>query len=199
MASLDEIRKRFGKTSLNAMDENNGSGSAAHGAGGIGGAFGLTGATLKIFDPLKRFEVQVSEITKIAEPLEKVLNQTARALDEIKVFYAEMERLSLAYEGIRTFQAALSADGARELREQFDAIAKIFYENLSTTAALLDPAREFQARISELARVFDGLKPLQDQFTELAKKFKTEKPANPNTIVLDQAAVKLSPAVNIVR
>jgi flagellin-specific chaperone FliS len=200
MASLDEIRKRFGKTSLNAMDDNGGGGGSL-GAGSLGAGFGLTDATLKIFDPLKKFEVQVSEIAKAAEPLERVLNQTARAVDEIKVFHTDMERLAKAYDGIRTFQAALNADGARELREQFDAIAKIFYENLSTVAALLDPAREFQARISELSRVFDGLKPLQEQFTELAKKFKPEVAENPKTIVLEQAsaAKPFSPTATVVR
>ena len=192
MASIDEIRKRFAKASPNGIDDNGGNGVSS-GGGSIGANFGLTDATLKIFDPLKRFEVQVSEITRIAEPLERVLNQTARTLDEIRVFHTEMERLARAFDGVRTFQAALNADGARELRAQFDAIAKIFYQNLSTAAALLDPAREFQARISELARVFDGLKPLQEQFRTLANNFKPVAADAPKTIVLDQAAATAKP------
>ncbi len=180
MASLDEIRKRFAKASMNQAEDGGPSGAAAS---------VLAGAALKIFDPLKKFEVQVSEITKVAEPLERVLNQTARTLDEIKVFATEMERLSKAYEGIRAFQAALNADAARELRLQFDGIERTFYENLSIAAALLDPAREFQARISELAKIFDGLRPLQDKLQALAKNFRPQ-PAEPHkgTIVLEQPA-----------
>jgi hypothetical protein len=182
MASLEEIRKRFAKA--NSSDEAT-SGDVSSSAA----ASALSGAALKIFDPMKKFEVQVSEITKIAEPLERVLNQTARTFDEIRVFCAEMERLATAYEGIRTFQAALNAEAAHELRQQFDGIEKTFYENLSTAAALLDPAREFQARISELAKVFDGLKPLQDKFKALAKNFKPQPTEAPKgTIVLDQPA-----------
>jgi hypothetical protein len=180
MASLDEIRKRFAKNSMNPGDEGIGNGSAAVATSG------LRGAALRIFDPLKKFEVQVSEIGRVAEPLERVLNQTARTLEEIKVFANEMERLSKAYEGIRTFQAALSADAARELRQQFDGIERTFYENLSTAAALLDPAREFQARISELAKIFDGLRPLQERLQTLAKNFKPQPVESKSTIVLDQ-------------
>jgi flagellin-specific chaperone FliS len=183
MASIDEIRKRFSKMNSNEDAAGNGS------SGTSAAASGLSGAALRIFDPLKKFEVQVSEITKVAEPLERVLNQTARTLDEIEVFHTEMERLAKAYEGIRTFQSALNADAARELRQQFDGIEKIFYENLSTAAALLDPAREFQTRISELAKVFDGLKPLQEKFLALAKNFKPQPAETPEgTIVLDQLA-----------
>ena len=191
MATLDEIRKRFAKGNLTSTEDQ---GAPLGGFGG-GGAFNsasastFTEAILKIFDPLKRFEVQVSEIAKVAEPLERVLNQTARTLDEIKKFHTEMERLAKAYDGIRTFQAALNADGARELRHQFDGIEKIFFENLSAVAALLEPAREFQGRIGELAKIFDGLKPLQDQFTKLANNFKTAPVEAPKgTIVLDQPA-----------
>ena len=202
MASLDEIRKRFAK--MNPGDEisggagvsGNGNGhnaahSASHGTSTSNSASNgaLSGAALKIFDPLKKFELQVSEITKVAEPLERVLNQTARTLEEIKVFASEMERLAKAYDGIRTFQAALNAEAARELRQQFDGIEKTFYENLSVASALLDPAREFQARIGELAKIFDGLKPLQERFTTLAKNFQRQPPEAPkSTIVLDQPA-----------
>jgi flagellin-specific chaperone FliS len=184
MASLEEIRKRFAK--VNSTEDGLGNGSSATSAA----AAGLGLAALKIFDPLKKFEVQVSEIIKVAEPLERVLNQTARTLDEIKAFSVEMERLAKAYDGIRTFQAALNAEAARELRQQFDGIEKTFYENLSTASALLDPAREFQARISELAKVFDGLKPLQEKFQALAKNFRPPQAVeNGNgTIVLDQPA-----------
>ena len=202
MATLDEIRKRFAKGNLNGVEDQ----AASLGGFGGGGAFNsasastFTEATLKIFDPLKRFEVQVSEIAQVAEPLERVLNQTARTLDEIKKFHTEMERLTNAYDGIRTFQAALDADGARDLRHQFDGIEKIFFENLSAVAALLEPAREFQARISELAKIFDGLKPLQDQFIKLANNFKTDPMEVPKgTIVLDQSAATsdgASPSVN---
>jgi hypothetical protein len=203
MATLDEIRRRFAKAPLNGM-EDQGAPLGPFGGGGAlasASAFGLTEATLKIFDPLKRFEVQVSEIAKVAEPLERVLNQTARTLDEIKKFHTEMERLAKAYDGIRTFQAALNADGARELRNQFDGIEKIFFENLSAVASLLEPAREFQTRIAELAKIFDGLKPLQDQFTKLANNFKTAPAEAPKgTIVLDQpataAGVAIPPPVN---
>jgi hypothetical protein len=180
MASLDEIRKRFAK--VNGVDDSVG----AHASGT--GTSALGRAALKIFDPLKKFEVQVSEITKVAEPLERVLNQTARTIDEVKVFTAEMERLSKAYEGIRTFQTALNADASRELRQQFDGIERTFYENLSTAAALLDPAREFQARIAELAKIFDGLKPLQEKLQALAKNFKPQPVETKSTIVLDQPA-----------
>jgi len=182
MASLEEIRKRFAKVN-SGEDGSYGSTSSAS-------VSALSGAALKIFDPMKKFEVQVSEITKIAEPLERVLNQTARTLEEIKVFSAEMERLAKAYDGIRTFQAALNAEATRELRQQFDGIEKTFYENLCTAAALLDPAREFQARIAELAKIFDGLKPLQDKFNALAKNFKPQPPIDPakGAIVLDQPA-----------
>jgi len=177
MASLEEIRKRFAKTSTSAPE-------AAGPAAQL-----LADATLKIFDPLKRFEVQVSEIMKVAEPLERLLNQTARTLDEVKTFRGEMERLSRAYDGIKTFQAALSSDASRELREHFDGIARVFHENLATAAALLEPAREFQQRIAELAKVFDGLKPLQDQFNSLAAGFKSQAAVEtPKTIVLDQPA-----------
>ncbi len=124
MASLDEIRKRFAKA--NSADDGNGFGTPSAATSALGRA------ALKLFDPLKNFEVQVSEITKVAEPLERVLNQTARTLEEVKVFSAEMERLAKAYEGIRTFQAALNAEAARELRQQFDGIERAFYENLST-------------------------------------------------------------------
>jgi flagellin-specific chaperone FliS len=192
MGSLDEIRKRFAKMNSNEDAADNGSSSAS------AAASGLSGAALRIFDPLKKFEVQVSEITKVAEPLERVLNQTARTLDEIKVFYTEMERLAKAYEGIRTFQAALNADAASELRQQFDGIEKIFYENLCTAAALLDPVREFQPRISELAKVFDGLKPLQEKFLALANNFKPQPAETPKgTIVLDLLATP-SATVSIV-
>jgi hypothetical protein len=185
MASLEEIRRRFAKVNSGEDGTYNGASNGASSAA----ASALSGAALKIFDPMKKFEVQVSEITKIAEPLERVLNQTARTLEEIKVFSTEMERLAKAYEGIRTFQAALNADASRELRQQFDGIEKTFYENLSTAAALLDPAREFQARISELAKVFDGLKPLQEKFTALAKNFKPQPaPDAKGAIVLDQPA-----------
>lgn len=190
MASLEEIRKRFAKVNSGEDGTYNGSSnSASIGASSVA-ASALSGAALKIFDPMKKFEVQVSEITKIAEPLERVLNQTARTLEEIKVFSAEMERLAKAYEGIRTFQAALNAEASRELRQQFDGIEKTFYENLSTAAALLDPAREFQTRIAELAKIFDGLKPLQDKFTALAKNFKPQPPVDSakGAIVLDQPA-----------
>src|SRR5579864_2582255 len=198
MASLEEIRKRFAK--VNSGED--GSFSAASGNGASGGgataaaASALSGAALKIFDPMKKFEVQVSEITKIAEPLERVLNQTARTLDEIKVFATEMERLAKAYDGIRTFQAALNADAARELRQQFDGIERTFYENLSTAAALLDPAREFQARIGELAKIFDGLKPLQDKLQGLAKDFKPQPVETKSTIVLDQPSPKAGDGLN---
>jgi len=76
------------------------------------------------------------------------------------------------------------------LRQQFDGIEKTFYENLSTAAALLEPAREFQSRIGELAKIFDGLKPLQDKFNTLAKNFKPQPPvdAAKGAIVLDQPA-----------
>jgi len=178
MASLDEIRKRFAK--VNSLDEGSSNGSSSIGTSALGRA------ALRIFDPLKTFEVQVSEITRIAEPLERVLNQTARTIDEIKVFTNEMERLAKAYEGIRTFQTALNAEASRELRQQFDGIEKTFYENLSTAAALLDPAREFQARISELAKIFDGLKPLQEKLQGLAKDFKPQPVESKSTIVLDQ-------------
>jgi hypothetical protein len=191
MASLDEIRKRFAKA--NSTDETAGNGSS----GASSGAAGLSLAALKIFDPLKKFEVQVSEIIKVAEPLERVLNQTARTVDEIKVFATEMERLAKAYEGIRTFQAALNAEAAHELRQQFDGIEKTFYENLCTASALLDPAREFQARISELAKVFDGLKPLQEKFLTLAKNFKSQATDANGTIVLDQPSTP-SATVSIV-
>jgi hypothetical protein len=159
----------------------------------------LAEAALKLFEPLKRFELQVSEIAKAAEPLEHVLNQTARTLDQIRAFESEMERISRAYEGIRTFQAALNSDAARELREQFDAVARTFYENLATAAAVLEPALEFQARISLLAKVFDGLKPLQEQFNKLAEGFKpqTAQPAatvsKPPAFVLEQAAATNGP------
>jgi len=186
MASLEEIRRRFAKT--NTADDGAGNGSFSTAAVSAS-ATALGGAALKIFDPLKKFEVQVSEIIKVAEPLERVLNQTARTLDEIKVFSSEMERLAKAYEGIRTFQAALNAEAAKELRQQFDGIEKTFYENLSTAAALLDPAREFQTRISELAKIFDGLKPLQEKFTALAQNFKAQPADAPKgAIVLDQPA-----------
>ena len=178
MASLDEIRKRFAK--VNSADDGNGLGAPSAATSALGRA------ALKLFDPLKNFEVQVSEISKVAEPLERVLNQTARTLDEVKVFSAEMERLAKAYEGIRTFQAALNAEAARELRQQFDGIERTFYENLSTAAALLDPAREFQARISELAKIFDGLKPLQEKLLGLAKNFKPAPIETKSTIVLDK-------------
>jgi flagellin-specific chaperone FliS len=188
MASLEEIRKRFAK--VNSGEEGNWAVGGGNGASSAA-ASALSSAALKIFDPMKKFEVQVSEITKIAEPLERVLNQTARTLEEIRVFSGEMERLAKAYDGIRTFQAALNADAARELRQQFDGIEKTFYENLSTASALLDPAREFQARIGELAKIFDGLKPLQDKFNALAKNFKPQPPidtAAKGAIVLDQPA-----------
>ena len=180
MASLDEIRKRFAK--VNGVDDSVGANAPGTGTSALGRA------ALKIFDPLKKFEVQVSEITKVAEPLERVLNQTARTIDEVKVFTAEMERLSKAYEGIRTFQTALNADASRELRQQFDGIERTFYENLSTAAALLDPAREFQTRIAELAKIFDGLKPLQEKLQALAKNFKPQPIETKSTIVLDQPA-----------
>ena len=94
MASLEEIRKRFAK--MNSADDGlNGNGNGLSSAA----ASALGGAALKIFDPLKKFEVQVSEITKIAEPLERVLNQTARTLDEIRVFSTEMERLAKGVSG----------------------------------------------------------------------------------------------------
>jgi flagellin-specific chaperone FliS len=174
MASLDEIRKRFAKVNMAEEGAANGSISAGNGTPNVG-----TSA-------LKKFEVQISEITRIAEPLERVLNQTARAIDEIKVFTVDMERLAKAYDGIRTFQTALNAEAARELRHQFDGIERTFYENLSTAAALLDPAREFQARISELAKIFDGLKPLQEKLQGLAKDFKPQPVESKSTIVLDQ-------------
>jgi hypothetical protein len=188
MASLEEIRRRFAKVN-SGEDGTYGGGGGGNGATSAA-ASALSSAALKIFDPMKKFEVQVSEVTKIAEPLERVLNQTARTLDEIRVFSGEMERLAKAYEGIRTFQAALNAEAARELRAQFDGIEKTFYENLSTAAALLEPAREFQARIAELAKIFDGLKPLQDKFNALAKNFKPQPPVDPakGAIVLDQPA-----------
>jgi hypothetical protein len=187
MASLDEIRKRFAK--VNPTDErtSNGASTAASGTSALGRA------ALRIFDPLKTFEVQVSEITRIAEPLERVLNQTARTIDEIKVFTSEMERLGKAYEGIRTFQTALNVEAARELRQQFDGIERTFYENLSAAAALLDPAREFQARISELAKIFDGLKPLQEKLQGLAKNFEPQPVESKSTIVLDQPAPSNAP------
>jgi flagellin-specific chaperone FliS len=122
----------------------------------------------------------------------------ARTLEEIKVFSNEMERLAKAYEGIRTFQAALNAEAARELRQQFDGIEKTFYENLCTAAALLDPAREFQTRFAELAKIFDGLKPLQDKFNALAKNFKPQPPPDAKgAIMLDQPATP-SATVSIV-
>ena len=195
MASLDEIRKRFAK--MNPGEEavgngmSNGGGTSASSAENRSApaTSALGRAALKIFDPLKKFELQVSEVTKIAEPLERVLNQTARTLEEIKVFAGEMERLAKAYDGIRTFQTALNAEAARELRQQFDGIEKTFYENLSTAAALLDPAREFQTRIGELAKIFDGLKPLQERFSSLAKNFKPQLTDAPKSaIVLDQPA-----------
>jgi hypothetical protein len=181
MASLDEIRKRFAK--VNAADER-----TSNGASTAAGTSALGRAALRIFDPLKTFEVQISEITRVAEPLERVLNQTARTIDEIKVFTSEMERLGKAYDGIRTFQTALNVEAARELRQQFDGIERTFYENLSAAAALLDPAREFQARISELAKIFDGLKPLQEKLQGLAKNFEPQPVESKSTIVLDQPA-----------
>jgi hypothetical protein len=185
MASLDEIRKRFAKVNMAEEGAANGSISAGNGTPNVGTS-ALGRAALRIFDPLKKFEVQISEITRIAEPLERVLNQTARAIDEIKVFTVDMERLAKAYDGIRTFQTALNAEAARELRHQFDGIERTFYENLSTAAALLDPAREFRARISELAKIFDGLKPLQEKLQGLAKDFKPQPVESKSTIVLDQ-------------
>ncbi len=125
-----------------------------------------------MFEPLKRFELEVSDIAKIAEPLEKVLNRIAMTVSEIKSFYSEMERLSRAYDGIRTFQAALSSDGSRELREQLDALGGAFYDNLKMVSALIEPAKEFQLRITELAKLFEGLQPLQEQFDKLAESFK---------------------------
>jgi hypothetical protein len=197
MASLDEIRKRFGK--MNPGEEvvgngishgnENGAANVASNGPSIAVTSALGRAAVKIFDPLKKFELQVSEITRIAEPLERVLNQTARTLEEIKVFAGEMERLAKAYDGIRTFQAALNADAARELRLQFDGIERTFHENLSTAAALLEPAREFQTRIGELAKIFDSLKPLQERFAALAKNFKPQQTETPKgAIVLDQPA-----------
>jgi flagellin-specific chaperone FliS len=185
MASLDEIRKRFAK--VNATDD-----SASNNAGNPGTS-ALGRAALRIFDPLKKFELEVSEITRIAEPLERVLNQTARTIEEVKVFTAEMERLSKAYEGIRTFQTALNAEAARELRQQFDGIERTFYENLSTAAALLDPAREFQARLSELAKIFESLQPLQEKLQGLAKNFKPQPVESKSTIVLEQPAPPEAP------
>lgn len=190
MASLDEIRKRFAKAG--SADEPNGFGTPSAATSALGRA------ALKLFDPLKNFEVQVSEITKVAEPLERVLNQTARTLEEVKVFSNEMERLAKAYEGIRTFQAALNAEAARELRQQFDGIERTFYENLSTAAALLDPAREFQARISELAKIFDGLKPLQEKLLGLAKNFKPAPVETKSTIVLDRPSTANGGDKNVV-
>ncbi len=188
MASLDEIRKRFAKA--NSADDGGSNGIPGPGTSALGRA------ALRIFDPLKKFEVEVSEITRIAEPLERVLNQTARTIDELKVFTAEMERLAKAYEGIRTFQTALNAEAARELRQQFDGIERTFYENLSTAAALLDPAREFQARIAELAKIFDGLKPLQEKLQGLAKDFKPQPVETKSTIVLDQPSPKAGDGIN---
>jgi hypothetical protein len=195
MASLDEIRKRFAKMNpdqefVDAQHPNgNGAASPANNSTTNVATSALGRAALKIFDPLKRFELQVSEIIKIAEPLTRVLNQTARTLEEIKVFASEMERLAKAYDGIRTFQAALNAEAARDLRRQFDGIEKTFHENLSNAAALLDPAREFQTRIAELAKIFDGLKPLQERFSALAKTFQPQQSVAPKTtVVLEQPA-----------
>lgn len=188
MASLDEIRKRFAK--VNSADDGGSNGIPGPGTSALGRA------ALRIFDPLKKFELEVSEITRIAEPLERVLNQTARTIDELKVFTGEMERLAKAYEGIRTFQTALNAEAARELRHQFDGIERTFYENLSTAAALLDPAREFQARIAELAKIFDGLKPLQEKLQGLAKDFKPQPVETKSTIVLDQPSPKAGDGIN---
>jgi flagellin-specific chaperone FliS len=187
MPTLEEIKRRFGKN------------PAAEDGPAMSSPAALAEAALKLFEPLKRFELQVSEIAKAAEPLEHVLNQTARTLDQIRAFEGEMERIGRAYEGIRTFQAALNSDAARELREQFDAIGRTFYENLATAAAVLEPALEFQARIALLAKVFDGLKPLQEQFSKLAEGFKphTPQPATPSkppAFVLEQAAATSAPA-----
>ena len=206
MASLDEIRKRFAKMNPgeevvgNGVPHSNGGGSSSPASNGTSNVAGsaLGRAAVKIFDPLKKFELQVSEIIKVAEPLERVLNQTARTIEEIKVFAGEMERLAKAYDGIRTFQAALNDEAARDLRRQFDGIEKTFHENLATAGALLDPAREFQTRIGELAKIFDGLKPLQERFSALAKNFEPQPSEAPkNTIVLDQPATP-SATVSIV-
>lgn len=169
MASLEELRKKFVKNGNPLAD----------GAALAPAAVGLTEAAVKMFEPLKRFEVEVSDIAKIAEPLEKVLNRVSLTVSEIKTFYSEMERVSKAYDGIRTFQAALSSDASRELRGQLDALAATFCENLKIVSALIEPAKEFQARIAELAKLFEGLQPLQEQFEKLAESFKPPQIASP--------------------
>ncbi len=169
MASLEELRRKFVK---------NGNG-AAEGAPVAPLAVGLTEAAVKMFEPLKRFEVEVSDIAKIAEPLEKVLTRVSMTVSEIKTFHSEMERLSKAYDGIRTFQAALSSEASRELREQLDALAAAFHDNLKVVSALIEPAKEFQLRITELAKLFEGLQPLQEQFEKLAESFKPPQAPSP--------------------
>lgn len=169
MASLEELRKKFVKNGNGASD----------GAALVPAAVGLSDAAVKMFEPLKRFEVEVSDIAKIAEPLEKVLNRVSLTVSEIRTFHSDMERMSKAYDGIRTFQAALSSDASRELREQLDALAATFYENLKVVSALIEPAKEFQARIAELSKLFEGLQPLQEQFDKLAESFKPPQAASP--------------------
>ena len=52
MASLDEIGKRFAK--MNLPDD-----TAGNGGSSASSATGLAGAAIRIFDSLKKFEVQV--------------------------------------------------------------------------------------------------------------------------------------------
>jgi hypothetical protein len=98
---------------------------------------------------------------------------------------------------MRPFETALSSESTDELRQHFDAIAKIFYENITAVASLLEPAREIHSRILRLGRILNSLDPIQVQLRALADNFKPHPTSD--TAVPDQPPSPSAPVSILTR
>src|SRR5258706_394294 len=163
MASLDDIRRRFSRAtgSINWRDAFLKSPKPA-----------INGAAARIFDPLKTFQMRVSEIVENAGIIERSLTAAEHTMDDLNSFYLEMKNFIEAYQTLRTYECLLGPQSADELGQYFDAIAKIFDENLSAIGAILNPVPPIYSRILEFGRILRNIETIQSDFRSLAEQFK---------------------------
>jgi hypothetical protein len=162
--SVDEIKRRFIRQSGSLND------GASDGGPPKPDEPKINEGAARIFDPLRAFQAQLSRILESAKVIEQTLSDAARTVAELRDYHAEMTRLLEAYRTMLPFEAWLNPD-SEELRQHFDAIARIFHGNIAAIASLLDPVPEVHLRISRLERILNNLEPMQEQLRTLAHNF----------------------------
>jgi uncharacterized phage infection (PIP) family protein YhgE len=136
----------------------------------------LAQTVTKVFDSTRQHQEQLAELGKSFDTIEALAQSAAKALEPIRAFRDQMEKLSGTFEPMRSFQEQLgtlaeSFEPMKALHEQIAMLAEAFQMNLAQFARAMEPARNFQIQLARLAKSFEAVDELQSQFLQLSESF----------------------------